>query len=217
MSRIQPLSLLVATLVSHSLMAQPEVENSYSVLPYPELSELKPLPKRSQSSTVVSLPVSSAVTVASDSDLNEPLGQQVVVPASTQSRQATAQNATTQNSSDEPFGLDDLDLSGLDPEIARKVAAAMNNEPSDPRLRNADHIALESSEARYRGRLPALNFQTHMYSSDVNRRWIKVNGQELQEGDRLNFIQLLAIEPQSVTIRFDNDIIDIPALYEWGG
>lgn len=212
MSRIQPLSLLVATLVSHSLMAQSEVENSYSVLPYPELSELKPLPKRSQSSTVVSLPVPSAVTVVSDSDLNEPSGQQAVAPASIQSRQVTAQS-----SSDEPFGLDDLDLSGLDPEIARKVAAAMNNEPNDPRLRNADHIALESSEARYRGRLPALNFQTHMYSSDVNRRWIKVNGQELKEGDRLNSIQLLAIEPQSVTIRFDNDIIDIPALYEWGG
>lgn len=212
MSRVQPLSLLVATLVSHSLMAQPEAESGYSVLPYPELSELKPLPKRSQSSSVMSLPVPSAVTVASDVDLNEPSGQQVDAPSSAQSSQATEQG-----SSNEPFGLDDLDLSGLDPEIARKVAAAMNNEPSDPRLSNADHIALESSEARYRGRLPALNFQTHMYSSDVNRRWIKVNGQELKEGDRLNSIQLLAIEPQSVTIRFDNDIIDIPALYEWEG
>jgi general secretion pathway protein B len=193
-------------------MAQSEVENTYRVLPYPELSKLKPLPKRSQSSTVVSLPVPSAATVASDSGVNKPSGQLEMATTSTQSRQAT-----TQNSSDEPFGLDDLDLSGLDPEIARKVAAAMNNEPSDPRLRNADHIALESSESRYRGRLPALNFQTHMYSSDVNRRWIKVNGQELKEGDRLNSIQLLAIEPQSVTIRFDNDIIDIPALYEWEG
>jgi general secretion pathway protein B len=193
-------------------MAQSEVENTYRVLPYPELSKLKPLPKRSQSSTVVSLPVPSAATVASDSGVNKPSGQLEMATTSTQSRQATAQN-----SSDEPFGLDDLDLSGLDPEIARKVAAAMNNEPSDPRLRNADHIALESSESRYRGRLPALNFQTHMYSSDVNRRWIKVNGQELKEGDRLNSIQLLAIEPQSVTIRFDNDIIDIPALYEWEG
>lgn len=211
MSRVQLLSLLVATLVSHSLMAQPEVDNGYSVLPYPELSELKPLPKRSQSSSVVSLPVPSTVTVASDADFNEPSGQQVAALSSAQSSQATEQG------SNEPFGLDDLDLSGLDPEIARKVAAAMSNEPNDPRLSNADHIALESSEARYRGRLPALNFQTHMYSSDANRRWIKVNGQELKEGDRLNSIQLLAIEPQSVTIRFDNDIIDIPALYEWGG
>lgn len=208
MNRVQTLSLLVAILVSHSLMAQQEGENGYSVLPYPELSELKPLPKRSQSSSVVSLPVPSAVTVASDSDLNESSEQQVAAPSG---------QATEQGNRNEPFGLDDLDLSGLDPEIARKVAAAMNNEPNDPRLSNADHIALESSEARYRGRLPALNFQTHMYSSDVNRRWIKVNGQEIKEGDRLNSIQLLAIEPQSVTIRFDNDIIDIPALYEWGG
>ncbi|GAL26796.1 hypothetical protein JCM19239_12 [Vibrio variabilis] len=46
--------------------------------------------------------------------------------------------------------MDDLDLSGLDPDIARKVAAAMSNEPENPLLRNADHIALESNEARYR-------------------------------------------------------------------
>ncbi|WP_112478523.1 hypothetical protein [Vibrio variabilis] len=74
MSRIQPLSLLVATLISHSLLAQTEVESAYRVLPYPELSELKPLPKRSQSSTVVSLPVPSAATVAPDSGANEPSG-----------------------------------------------------------------------------------------------------------------------------------------------
>ncbi len=77
MNRIQPLSLLVATLISHSLMAQAEVENTYRVLSYPELSELKPLPKRSQSSAVESLPVPSAVTVTTDTGVNEPSGSRL--------------------------------------------------------------------------------------------------------------------------------------------
>ncbi|GMQ47641.1 general secretion pathway protein GspB [Vibrio sp. 10N] len=219
MIRITTLSLLVTSFLSSSLMAEPSgqpldlqapssqtgSESAYSLLPYPKLSELKPLPKRAQSQAVVTLPTPSVAEASSNVGFaNQPVPQAAVQPSN-------------QGSSDEPFGLDDLDLSGLDPEIARKVAAAMSNAPADPRLSRVDHIALESNEARYRGRLPALNFQTHMYSSDVNRRWIKVNGQELKEGDRLNSVQLLAIEPQSVTIRFDNDIIDIPALYEWGG
>lgn len=211
MSQVTSMSLLLLALTSSAALAEnpsngPVNSEGFSVLTYPTFSELKPLPKRTY---VAPLPIpepTAAIQASSNSERELP---SVSEPALNAPKPADTSN--------EPFGLDDLDLSGLDPEIARKVAAAMSNEPENPLLRNADHIALESNEARYRGRLPALNLQTHMYSSDTNRRWIKVNGQELKEGDRLNSIQLLAIEPQSITIRFDNDIIDIPALYEWGG
>ncbi|MCW8347743.1 general secretion pathway protein GspB [Vibrio sp. ZSDZ65] len=121
-----------------------------------------------------------------------------------------------QPSSDEPFTLDNLDLSGLDPDIARKVASAMNKIDQQSTA-SSSHISLEENISKYQGRLPPLNLQTHMYSSDSQRRWIKINGQELREGDRLNNIQIVEITPQLVTIRFDNELIDIPALYEWGG
>lgn len=118
--------------------------------------------------------------------------------------------------SDEPFTLESLDLSSLDPEIARKVASAMSQIDS-PNPVATNRISLEGNEGKYQGRLPAMNLQTHMYSSDSHRRWIKINGQELREGDRLNNVQIVEISPQSVTIRFDNELIEVPALYEWAG
>ncbi|MCL9775094.1 general secretion pathway protein GspB [Vibrio methylphosphonaticus] len=121
-----------------------------------------------------------------------------------------------QASSDEPFTLDSLDLSGLDPDIARKVASAMNNIDQQSTA-SSSHISLEDNTSKYQGRLPPLNLQTHMYSSDSQRRWIQINGHELREGDRLDNIQIVEITPQLVTIRFDNELIDIPALYEWEG
>ncbi|MCY9851465.1 MULTISPECIES: general secretion pathway protein GspB [Vibrio] len=173
-----------------------QLSKPYSILAYPDFSELKPLPQ-------VRVPVTTTqvTQVVNTTSASSPID---VVP-------------DTNTVSEKPFDLENLDLSGLDPEIARKVASAINK--TEPSLipSNSDHIALEDNQARYRGRLPALNLQTHMYSSDAQRRWVKINGQELKEGDRLNNIQLLAIEPQFITIRFDNDIIDIPALYEWGG
>ncbi|AYV21839.1 general secretion pathway protein GspB [Vibrio mediterranei] len=173
-----------------------QLSKPYSILAYPDFAELKPLPQ-------VRVPVTTTqvTQVVNTTSASSPID---VVP-------------DTNTVSEKPFDLENLDLSGLDPEIARKVASAINK--TEPSLipSNSDHIALEDNQARYRGRLPALNLQTHMYSSDAQRRWVKINGQELKEGDRLNNIQLLAIEPQFITIRFDNDIIDIPALYEWGG
>ncbi|NOH28528.1 general secretion pathway protein GspB [Vibrio mediterranei] len=187
----------VGAIASQSALEDPQKPSeSYSILAYPDFSQLKPLPQ-------VSVPVATTqvTQVVNTTSASSPID---VVP-------------DTNTASEQSFDLENLDLSGLDPEIARKVASAINK--TEPTLvpSNSDHIALEDNQARYRGRLPALNLQTHMYSSDAQRRWIKINGQELKEGDRMNNIQLLAIEPQFITIRFDNDIIDIPALYEWGG
>ncbi|MGR5361881.1 general secretion pathway protein GspB [Vibrio mediterranei] len=187
----------IGAIASQSAPEDPQQPSkAYSILAYPDFSQLKPLPK-------VSVPVATT---------------QVTQVANTTSASSLSDVVSdTNTASEQSFDLDNLDLSGLDPEIARKVASAINK--TEPSLvpSNSDHIALEDNQARYRGRLPAMNLQTHMYSSDAQRRWVKINGQELKEGDRLNNIQLLAIEPQFITIRFDNDIIDIPALYEWGG
>ncbi|MFA0441224.1 hypothetical protein BCU70_08805 [Vibrio sp. 10N.286.49.C2] len=130
--------------------------------------------------------------------------------------QSQSQSPAERNVSDEPFTLESLDLSGLDPEIARKVASAMS-QIDTPNPVPTNRISLEGNESKYQGRLPAMNLQTHMYSSDSHRRWIKINGQELREGDRLNNVQIVEISPQSVTIRFDNELIEVPALYEWAG
>ncbi|MFC5076563.1 hypothetical protein VTH8203_00288 [Vibrio thalassae] len=192
-------SLVFVSIGATASQSAPETlqqpSQSYSILAYPDFSELKPLPQ-------VSMPFST-IQGPQRNRSADTLVPSTVIPEATSSKQ--------------PFDLDNLDLSGLDPEIARKVASAINKTEPSLVTNNSDHIALKDNQARYRGRLPTLNLQTHMYSSDAQRRWVKINGLELKEGDRLNNIQLLAIEPQFITIRFDNDIIDIPALYDWGG
>nr|WP_226975429.1 general secretion pathway protein GspB [Vibrio navarrensis] len=72
--------------------------------------------------------------------------------------------------------------------------------------------------ARWRGRLPALNLQSHIYSNDSQRRWLKINGAEYRQGDWIEQqVKLVEILPQSVVVEFDGEKIAIPALYEWKG
>ncbi|MGF1750258.1 general secretion pathway protein GspB [Vibrio cionasavignyae] len=172
----------------------------YIVLEYPDFGVLKMLPEK------------DFPPIYSGKKRSEPY----VTEVQNEDKNNADDPLLEQTSSDEPFTLDNLDLSGLDPDIARKVASAMNKIDQQSAA-SANHILLEENTSKYQGRLPPLNLQTHMYSSDSQRRWIKINGQELREGDRLNNIQIVEITPQLVTIRFDNELIDIPALYEWGG
>lgn len=122
------------------------------------------------------------------------------------------------------MALSELDLSQLSPEMAARVESILkaNHE--------ADHSAPASSTAQAQalplvqhsdeltGRLPAMNFQTHVYASNAVKRWVKVNGVEYHEGDKMgDEVQLVAIKPQSTIVRFRNQQIEIPALYDWRG
>lgn len=198
---------LISVVCSTSVLAQtsPSQDGTFELLPYPDFLSLKQLPKQvttTAPATVGSLPATSV------DELTTPTGAfQPSVPTP---------QPTTNNS--DSFNLQQLDLSELDPEIARKVASAINNIETEQSFSDSsEYTDLEKNHALYRGRLPAMNLETHMYSSDSQRRWIKINGQELREGDRFNGMILEKIQPQQVIVRFDNELIRIPALYEWQG
>ncbi|GAA5648002.1 general secretion pathway protein GspB [Vibrio proteolyticus] len=119
--------------------------------------------------------------------------------------------------------LDGVDLSSLPPSLARRVEAAMSSESVRAAMRDtgeADDAAVDLSMAGddLIGQLPAMNFQTHVYTSDANRRWVKINGQEYKQGEQIDAdTQLVRIAPQSCTIRFRGKLIRVPALYDWPG
>ncbi len=168
----------------------------FAVLDYPEFGKLKALPQpevnREQQSLISEASRSTHENLLLGSDVQ----------------------------SEQPFSLEELDLSELSPRVAQQVQSAFTqqqfNESNEAALQQ--QVLLEKNEQRYHGRLPALNLQTHMYSNDTQRRWVKINGIELKEGEALNnLVELILIEPRSVTIRFDNELIKIPALYEWNG
>ncbi|MFA0673679.1 general secretion pathway protein GspB, partial [Vibrio sp. 10N.222.51.A6] len=132
-------------------------------------------------------------------------------------------NATLQSDRDLLKGLD---LTELSPDLALKLESMMgeqsvSSEPMDSRpVGNMDSqvIDLETHGNRLSGVLPKLDLQTHMYSSSETKRWVKVNGHEVAQGEWIERgIQLLEIKPQSVIIEFNQQKIEIPALYEWKG
>ncbi|NAZ92616.1 general secretion pathway protein GspB [Vibrio toranzoniae] len=122
--------------------------------------------------------------------------------------------------------LKGLDFSELPPELALKLESIMGEQQSAPEpmdSRPVKQVGSQVIELEYHrnslsGVLPKLNLQTHMYSSSETKRWVKVNGQEVAQGDWIGQdIQLLEVKPQSVIIEFNQQKIEIPALYEWQG
>ncbi|NOH69789.1 general secretion pathway protein GspB [Vibrio pectenicida] len=113
--------------------------------------------------------------------------------------------------------IENLDLSGLSPELALRVESVLDNrEASSQSNSDASDLVLNSRE--WEGKLPPLNFQTHVYSSNPDKRWAKINGTEYREGDWIgDDIQLQNIESQYSVISFNGSEIQVPALYDWQG
>ncbi|WP_428773014.1 general secretion pathway protein GspB [Vibrio sp.] len=118
-------------------------------------------------------------------------------------------------------GLQDIDLSGLSPELAQRVESVLeDSQPAETSSEPASQSALNlaTQGAGLRGKLPAMNFQTHVYSSNENKRWVKINGVEYSQGDRISAdVELVAIEPRACLIRYAGQLIQVPALYDWRG
>ncbi|PTO88685.1 general secretion pathway protein GspA [Vibrio splendidus] len=205
-----------------------EDEVLFAVRPVPASQPLKALPRQevyaqigSESTNVAGgsiVPVASSESSARTSEESElSLAQQEVQPG------VSNENTALQSDSDL---LQGLDLSELPPDLALKLESMMGEQQSAPEPMDSrpagqvgsQVIELETHTNSLSGVLPKLDLQTHMYSSSETKRWVKVNGQEVAQGDWIGRdIQLLEIKPQSVIIEFNQQKIEIPALYEWKG
>ncbi len=122
----------------------------------------------------------------------------------------------------EAINLDGLDLSALSPSLAMRVQSALKSNTgssgSDSSASDSSAIPLVEYANQFIGKLPKMNFQTHVYASEANKRWVKVNGIEYQEGSALNDkVVLVAIKPRATLIRYNKQLIEVPALYDWKG
>ena len=216
----------IANVDAVSVDAEDEV--LFAVRPAPVSQPLKALPRQevyaqigSESTNVAGgaiVPVASSESRARTSEESElSLAQQEV--------QQGVSNENTALQSDSDL-LQGLDLSELPPDLALKLESMMGEQQSAPEPMDSrpagqvgsQVIELESHSNSLSGVLPKLDLQTHMYSSSETKRWVKVNGQEVAQGDWIGQdIQLLEIKPQSVIIEFNQQKIEIPALYEWKG
>ncbi|MBU2977801.1 general secretion pathway protein GspB [Alteromonas sp. C1M14] len=65
-------------------------------------------------------------------------------------------------------------------------------------------------------RLPSMSFSAHMYASRASDRWVRVNGQQLTEGDWIgDKVQIVKIEAQRVILSFEGKSFSMAALTDW--
>ena len=171
-----------------------QVPFKYQVLPYPSFGQLR------ETFDFAPLAVTKPEPAISNTDLN-------TIPTQQDEAIVTKESDTL---------LKGLDLSGLPPEIALRVESALESNETISQTNQASDLAVNSRD--WQGRLPPLNFQTHVYSRNPNKRWVKVNGTEYREGDWISDnIQLQNIDSQHSTITFNGSEIQVPALYDWKG
>ncbi|SBT12882.1 general secretion pathway protein GspB [Vibrio celticus] len=214
----------------------------FSVRPAPAIQPLKALPRQEMYAQIDSganrantaggsavilanADNNTQMTASSEPSPVQPTVQSSASDETTDRQSSTDQQANSDLQSDSDL-LQGLDLSELPPDLALKLESIMGEqqsapEPMDSRpagQRGSQVIELETHTNSLSGVLPKLDLQTHMYSSSETKRWVKVNGQEVAQGDWIGQdIQLLEIKPQSVIIEFNQQKIEIPALYEWKG
>ncbi|QTL35724.1 general secretion pathway protein GspB [Pseudoalteromonas viridis] len=63
--------------------------------------------------------------------------------------------------------------------------------------------------------LPRLRYQAHIYATDAEKRWIKLNNRELYEGDNMGALQLVEITPEQALFDFDGIEFTLQAMQDW--
>ncbi len=102
--------------------------------------------------------------------------------------------------------------------IRENMERTQNQSPSKASIKPDDTnvVRVEQLSTSLHERLPKMNFQAHIYSSDNARRWVRVNGNVFKEGDTISSnVRLRRIDPNQVVVEFEDSAIAIPALWSY--
>lgn len=116
------------------------------------------------------------------------------------------------------------DLSAVSPELLERFNRALEDLEKAPADEEPEQLVtvrdyiprVDQLPARLLTQLPAMEFSAHMYASTRNNRWVRVNGQQLYEGEWISDeVQLVNIEPQRVVLSFRDELFTMAALTDW--
>lgn len=143
-------------------------------------------------------------------------------PAPEEKADVTQSAGQQQSSESEPAGQAEsqrqaLDLSTVSPDLLQRFEAAVNDTSNsdDNRVDTSVIPSLSELSRSFQNQIPAFSYDSHMYRSSASQRWIELNGQRLYEGDALNQLTILRIEPQKVVLVKDSQAFSQPALEDW--
>ncbi|MGB1297231.1 MAG: general secretion pathway protein GspB [Psychrobium sp.] len=98
-----------------------------------------------------------------------------------------------------------------------QVMQEMANEEATPKSEVKLHAQpLTLYPQWYQDLVPALEFSSHIYASEADDRWVRVNDQVVKEGELINAnMRLVRVEPQEVVIEMQERHFTLPALSSW--
>ncbi|MDW7547402.1 general secretion pathway protein GspB [Pseudoalteromonas sp. SCSIO 43201] len=114
------------------------------------------------------------------------------------------------------------DLAGVSEELKKAFAQAVK----ETELRDEAAVLSTTKESasvtpisllptQLQNSIPSLRYQAHIYATDVQERWIKINNRPLYEGDSLGALTVLEITPEQTRFDFDGIEFSLEAMEDW--
>lgn len=82
-----------------------------------------------------------------------------------------------------------------------------------------DGSDIRDMSSDFQNKVPLIRYDSHMYSSVVADRWIRINGEKLTEGefDSTGQLELIEIQPQRSIFRLERQSFSVESLTDWKG
>ncbi|BBN80797.1 hypothetical protein PA25_07820 [Pseudoalteromonas sp. A25] len=117
---------------------------------------------------------------------------------------------------------EDSALAGVSDELKEAFAQAVAQTETQP----THHVTASSRDSAratpiellpnaLQNSLPPLRYQAHIYATDADKRWIKLNNRELYEGDSIGALQLVEITPEQALFNYDGYEFSMKAMQDW--
>lgn len=120
--------------------------------------------------------------------------------------------------------LDELEVTEVSAELQQRFSQVVDELEQAGQRR--EHVRMHDAPARdiselapqLQQQVPPMRFEAHVFASVPSRRWVKVNGRTLQQGQWLSTdIQVVEIHPNHVVLRYRQQEFSMAALSEWPG
>jgi general secretion pathway protein B len=82
-----------------------------------------------------------------------------------------------------------------------------------------DGSDIHDMSSDFQNKVPLMRYDSHMYSSLIDERWVRINGETLKEGDfdSTGQLELLEIQPQRSIFRVERQSFSVESLTDWEG
>lgn len=132
---------------------------------------------------------------------------------------ATVSNTDNQTSENNNDALTDEAAARLKAAFELAVAETADKDFSQQETVEAapekERLSIEFLPEKTQAAIGKLTYQAHIYATSEHKRWIKINGVELYEGDKINGMRLLEIAPEASIFRFQGYDFAVKAMQDW--